>query len=403
MEFPDWSSAFPQGKRSLKTRPRHDSHIIRIKEFLRTMKSSQQLTSYLSAISLAWCDSCDESISRELIDLVGPSIKHLHLKPSTPISMDMMPLCLTSLELNTKVLGLKYPSRSGSNWRYSPPTWRVDRELFYSFFCLPNLRSLSVEGIRGWDWFEGDALDFSNKTHTSNITCLKFPYSAPAGRDLSEVLSWPKSLLSYHHESCLDDDRMYSCRREWVFMFDVEAFVQTLSSQQASLEEIFISSANDDGAQTFPNLIDLSSFSRLRRVGLMVDHLDWPTLYQDEESPTLPISIRLPSGLEELQIELTEEDRFQDYFDRDHQWAKHCSTWHEVGELGEWLCQIAQSKIKYPNLRKVTIWRDKNAPDVATWIDMRPYRNYHLVEEAFRVANIAIEWVHSRAPPMFSA
>jgi hypothetical protein len=410
MEFPNWLSEFPQGKRGLGNMPRQDSKIFEIDPFLRTLKSSEHLRSLIFGASLGDSKRYLETV-QEIVILLRDSIRFLHLRPSAVISTQALPLGLTSLELSAKVLGLEYPI---TNWYYwskeMRSTWKVDRELFYSFFALPNLKSLSIADIRGWDWFEGDKSQFTEKVRTSNVTCIKFPGSAPAGEDLAEILSWPKDIQSYFHEVVPEEDETYSCGKQFVDGFYGPDFVEALHTQQATVQEVFITSAYDRGAQTCFGLMDMSSFPSLRRLGLMMDHLNWPTIQiADEDLPQpLPISTRLPPSLVELQIELStalqDNQYFWDYFECKDGIVSDACRWYEVGELGEWLCEIARSKKNsYPQLRKVTMWQGDTAPTIPEWFDMTRYRNYHQVEDAFREAGILIEWVFCNTPPMLGA
>jgi hypothetical protein len=191
--------------------------IVRIFSFVRLLKSSKHLKSHIFAISFGDSEEYGETV-QEIINELKDWIQYLHLRPLKMVSIDSMPLTLTSLELDTDVLGLDYPSVNVFNWEKGDrPTWSVDRKLFYAFFTLPHLTSLSVADIRGWDWIQGDKSEFTGKINTSNITCIKFLGSAPAGNDLSTILSWPKALKSYHHEVDLDENQGYSCGNEFVW------------------------------------------------------------------------------------------------------------------------------------------------------------------------------------------
>jgi hypothetical protein len=77
-------------------------------------------------------------------------------------------------------------------------------------------------------------------------------------------------------------------------------FVETLDTQQATIQEVFITSAYDQGARIEMGIMDMSAFTNLRRLGLMLDHLNWPKTQFDYSPQPQPISIRLPPNLEEL-------------------------------------------------------------------------------------------------------
>ena len=406
MELPNWRSKYHHINSNISNVARQDTRIKDFEAFFRQMTTNKRLRSLVHGMSLDWSRHCEMAYGWYTINSMETSLQYLHLKPGFPQTPDSMPLGLTSLAIDAAFLDLNYPVVDEVQWTTGVvPMWRVDRDVFYQFFCLPNLKSLSIDSIRGWDWFLGEPSRFADKMHTSNITSLKFGNSAPAGSDLAELLSWPKDLQSYHHE-VMPHYLGYSCGHKYVDQSHGPDFIQALGTQQANLQEVFIDSRLDRGPESVMGLMDMTSFTNLRRLGLKLEDLDWPKLQQKELPFSSPISSRLPYKLEELQIQVGVEDDFSQYFEISTTQggvSKTTSRWYEVGDLVTWLCEIAESKkSRYPNLRRITMWMGKGCPPAAFWRDMTRRLNYHQVEEAFREAHIMIDWVECEHSPMFN-
>ncbi|KAH8651957.1 hypothetical protein BGZ60DRAFT_569121 [Tricladium varicosporioides] len=392
MEFPDWPCDFHQCSSCIDD-PRQDSRIVQLDLFVRTLVNSPQMRSTISAASFQWDaeNANTEKAVLKAIGLLSPSVRFVHVRPVKMLGRHLSSLIsptITSLEIRSEDFGFDY--KNGN----------IDGKQFYSLFCLPGLTSLSVQDVRSWSGFKGDAFECIDKVSTSNITCLNFPNSVPADTGLAEVLSWPKALRSYRHEVNPWDDK------EWEpFTRGVSgaAFVDALETQRETLEEFFLLTLeNNFMGVAWEALIDLSSFTSLRRLGLLRDYLTFSKVdARSTQKENSPISAGLPPALEELQLEISNESFFKCYFEGE--WRPN---WLDIepGEIIEWLCDIAKNKrSKYPRLRKVVVWRSEMGACTPQWINMERYCGYNQIKTAFEEAKIKISWLDCGENELFSA
>ncbi|KAH6678009.1 hypothetical protein B0J14DRAFT_581739 [Halenospora varia] len=391
MEFPDWSSDFHQCS-SCMDDPRQDSKIVQLDLFVRTLVDSPQMRPLVSAASFRWDrdNTSTEEMVLKALGLLSSSVRFVHLGPvNTPgrNPANLISSTVTSLEIRSEDLGVNYESNN------------VERVKFYSLFCLPSLTSLSIRDVRSWRGFQGDASECFHRVSTSNITCLNFPNSVPADTGLAEVLSWPRALRSYKHEVVPNDDNEYG---PFTNCLSAAAFVDALETQRETLEEFFLYTLEDDMGSVWEALVDVSGFTRLRRLGLLWEYLTLSKGYaRSTKKEFPPISAGLPPRLEELQLQLSNEEFFKCYFEGE--WRPD-HLFIEPGEIIEWLCDIASHKnSKYPGLKKVVVWRSEGAASIPQWINMERYSGYVQIKKAFEESKIRLSWLDCSLGELFSA
>lgn len=385
MQFPDWSSDFHQCTSGIKGMPRQDSKVARLDSFLRTIHDSPHLRALVLAASFGW-STPNDTVSN-CIDILGSSVRFLHLNPPKYLEVHQM-ASVTSLEMHWKDLGIVVHHENNNG----------NRDKFYNLFRLPALTSLSLECVRSWSFFKGDASEFVDKIHTSNITCLNFPDSVPADRDLAEVLSWPKALQSYYHQVMPNEDSSYG---PFSPSLSGAMFVDALQMQHDTLEEFFLSTSDDASGPTWKEgLVKIYRFPHLRRLGLQREFLVLSKVELGSEMECPSISTMLPPRLEQLQLEFSGETSLRLYFGSD---GRSDALSFEPGELVEWLCDIARNKdSRYPNLKKVIMWRNDFPRFINPWVHMGQSRGYDQIKREFEKARINIVWWDCETSMLFS-
>ncbi|KAG4434004.1 hypothetical protein IFR05_010519 [Cadophora sp. M221] len=327
----------------------------------------------------------DDHIISEIVSLLSPSTRFIHLKPLTYNPGSDYLSFLTSLEIEADHLGSDYDQAY------------AERDKLYALFCISNLRSLSVIGVRCWGCF-GEVLD-SSRVGSSNITFLLFRNSVHAGQDLFEVLTWPKALISFRFELEVDDHMTFGNHRD---IMRGGEFSAALLPQAPTLEEIYIygNSEGDNCGYDLTNIVDLRPFTNLRRVGL---HLSLMMVYiADAEFCEEPLEIFprmyeiLPPALEQLQIEMRNEFPSTSFFSSDPCWEADL----RAGELSQAVCEIMQNKRdRYPRLRDIIFFQHRSS----TKMNLEDISGCSELLQCSKSTGVHVSWLAGNPPPLFSA
>lgn len=187
------------------------TRIFNLPKFVNTMKTCPELRSYVLAASFDWQAPSplimmhDKTLREALKSL--PSSVFFHVSPPSCIWIPPVlgQIMATLDNFDTAALDLNF-----SSYREDfkdPLTSLLFRHWLYELFCTPQLRQLSMSGLRHWERFEDIYLSRADaKPGLSNITALMIPNTVPVGRDLEEILTWPKALRIFHMETWVRAD-----------------------------------------------------------------------------------------------------------------------------------------------------------------------------------------------------
>ncbi|KAK0121515.1 hypothetical protein ONS95_009807 [Cadophora gregata] len=269
---------------------RDSSRIIRLHDFVRTISENPILASFIHRAAFSPLGEHPERIEikalKRCLAIVNPNVLHLAL-PYKSASLALMN-SITSLDFT-------YPMETAlSGFQHKL------RNRLYSIFMIDSLRYLTLRCARCWQAFDPVDVD-TFRIGTSNVVSLGLVDTVPMDVDLVEILTWPKALISYDHESLegLDCFFQYWGRGP---IASADSFLRGISSQKGSLEEI-IYNHGEDCCGTDDSIFDpalLRQFSTLK-------HLSAPITCFVYSSPNLgmtqPLRTFLPSTIEALQID----------------------------------------------------------------------------------------------------
>lgn len=170
-----------------------------------------------------------------------------------------------------------------------------DIDYLHTFFSIPTLRWLCISDlIWSYPLLRKDDID---RSRTSNITKVSFPFSAPSANDLAELLTWPKELRHFGLEAEPDSRNRQPRRRRLMTL---------LSPQKDTLTEIFLSGVPCHPLIDYTLSYELNTFTALKRLSIrhewLPQHLRNVPADGDPQGPsTWDI---LPVNLEKLQLEI---------------------------------------------------------------------------------------------------
>lgn len=136
-EFPDSIQGTHPPCGSISHAARRDTRIFYLDLFLRTMRESRSLRNLVVGASFD-CQILehDDQVISEIVQLLSPSTRFIHLRPLRYNPGSEYFSCLTSLEIEADHLGSDYDQAY------------AERDKLYALFYLSNLQSLSVIGVR---------------------------------------------------------------------------------------------------------------------------------------------------------------------------------------------------------------------------------------------------------------
>lgn len=353
-------------------------------QFLRTMRESPTLRAKVIAATFSWGETHSDTVNH-LLDLLAPCVRCLHLSPPGYLQNQAFLAPVTSLGID-----VEWPDDDDVRAK-------INRDYIYTLFCIPTLRALILENVRSFNRFSG--VIPIERARTSNIACLSFPYSVPAGKDLEEMLTWPTALRSFSLELNIIGNR--DAYGPDTNVADPARFIDALQQHNGSLEELLITGASCDYAGLMgERTVDLRKFHKLRRVGLPREFMVMSRTSREtiglQKKDVYDLFEILPSSLEELHIEISFPADWTQYFSarptRDGpRWAKE-----DPDELSNWLCAIAFNKSNYPVLTKVVLWQ--NVGNTKDQCDLGTEPGCAELLSAMKTADIEISWRHARPP-----
>jgi hypothetical protein len=361
--------------------PPPSTWIFSIDQFLRTMSESTVLRTKVIAATFSWAGEHEDAINH-LLDLLAPSVRYLHLVP--PPGRLQGPALLAPIV----ALGIDF---EGSNTDIRGET---DRNELYTLFCISTLRALILTDVRSFDRFKGVVPN--DRARTSNVTCLSFPWSVPAGKDLAEILTWPKALRSFSLE--LED--YPSGHRSWygpdTNIADPSRFIDALQQHKEFLEElVIIGEVGDTRGMVDEGTVDLREFHKLRRVGLPREFMFMSRMSREtaglQKEDVCDLFEILPSALEELHIEISFRVGWTQYFSARPTERGPRLAEEDLDELSNWLCAIALNKPNYPALTKVVLWQGPSGNGHDQY-DLESEPGCADLLSAMKAAEIEISW-----------
>ncbi|TAQ84657.1 hypothetical protein B7494_g7018 [Chlorociboria aeruginascens] len=364
------------------------SKIVDLSLFLRTIRESSLLRSYVFAASLEWNSVTGSGLEGTMIDvlhILASSVLYLYVSPAK-YNLNFH----TGIPINS--LDLRYLDFADEYYRdgvfVGGKLISLDR--IYETFAQPTLQQLSIESVRSWDY----VVEPKGRARTSPVSFLSFPNSVPAGDDLAEILSWPVALKSFNI-GVWPEGESYGTNTS---ILSAAKFIHALHHQRESLEDIFITGQWDnrgwDGSTVGTEMRD---FTHLKRLGLTREFLV-STKEETRLNGLTPKAITtlyqvLPLALEELQIELA--PAFE-WFDRLRETSGSDFT-YEAQEIQEWLAEIVKYKDDYcPRLNNITLWQRKSQ---AAHIGERV--EWTKLAAALKNVGIQLNWVSGSGPPLF--
>lgn len=403
---PDWQTEHHQCCVPFGSDFRQETRIFGLDCFLRTLSASTSLCSLVKGASFECQLIGQEVVATKVMKLLASSsVSHIHLTPEK-YNPDLYKSQLTSHPSTTHFTALTSLQVNWLDIRVGEAVYDssvvLDQDKLYFLFCIESLKSLSIVGVRCWNSFNEVATPGRSKT--SNITCLSLPQSVSAGRDLVELLKWPKTLKSLWYEIWHDEFPIFDPRNKYLSGADL---VAALDRQKSTLEELYIHGDHyDSHRRGIFQIANLNHFTKLRRIGIPFTFLaitEWnkqlreiyPGLWEEkyEEDYYRRVDTKLPPSVEELQLGLDDQQS-----EDEDEFAE--------GELCKYLNQIATSKmLYYKGLRKLVLWQEsKRYHCVAIrHSDLEDIPGKHKLPETFEEA--AIQFSHTRSffPPLFSA
>lgn len=170
---------------------------------------------------------------------------------------------------------------------------RYDIDYLHTFFSIPTLRWLCISDlVWSHSLLRKDDID---RSRTSNVTRISFPFSASSANDLAELLTWPKELEHFGLEAEPDVRHRQPRRRRLVTL---------LGSQKDTLEEIFLSGVPEHPLIDYTLNHELSTFTALRRLSIRHEWLPQPIRIQTANAEGPSTWDILPTGLDKLQLEI---------------------------------------------------------------------------------------------------
>jgi hypothetical protein len=325
------------------------SRIIDIAGFLRTIRTSPLLRSFIKGACFQW-DTSRASINspryHRIFDILAPSVKRLCL---TPPNMDhLVGLPVVSLDIGS-------PGRHSWN---DGSTFKTDE--MYSLFLIPTLRQISIYRARRW-WppFLGNLED--QQRGTSSVESIFLHNTVPISRNLQALLSWPKALKYFH----LETPAALENGSENYEMLSPKDIAAALRNQSATLEEFILVSRSGD-MRIRPKTVfgSLQALAALKRLAVPRDYLvrsetEFGEYSKIRMSPGLgdgvtkamatSLSQQFPPNLETICLQV---DSFP--------WGE--SDTPRIQEWREWLHEIAfQKPVRHSALKYITIWSNPSA------------------------------------------
>lgn len=205
----------------------YDTRIFHLSRFLRTVSESESLCLLVARASFD-IQAHQEEVSSQVIELLAPSLKNLHVK-RTLASHDSKAKFLPAVSS----LEIEINECTDIDSNSSDLKFEANKERLRSLFDLPRLERLCLSGVRNWKLLVEDSE--IKRSGTSNITSLSLNGTIPVDKGIAEVLSWPKKLKSLHYEPLLSEIH----RRSWgpaefflrVVRLSARAFGVALASQ----------------------------------------------------------------------------------------------------------------------------------------------------------------------------
>ncbi|PVH76676.1 hypothetical protein DL98DRAFT_591979 [Cadophora sp. DSE1049] len=310
--------------------PTQSARIVQPDKFLSIISDTPSLRYQVAEISFSIHDFHDDEDVKALkrcLDILRPESSHLTL-----------PFCQMELALSNTVtsLDIMYPTEEAlTTWQETDPKWNFLREEIYAFFTIPTLLHLTLREARKWNAFSR-VLTYPQYAGTSNVVSLSLPDTVPMDVDLQEILTWPKALRCYNHESMVGKWKFF--QQDMGGRLPSSAWLlKDLAAQKESLEEVMYNHGYDPCGddETLFDPILMREFEKLEymRVPRECFVNDWST------SPN-PLYMALPPRLEVLTID-------QEMFLGD---LEHEAT------LRGWLGDILDHKKScFPALRSIVI------------------------------------------------
>ena len=330
---------------------RRHSQIFHLPPFLATIQNDSLLRSLVATAALEQNESgqClyDSSVTpgQKSISLQAElrNIGTLHLALGLYYDIENL------VELPFKSLSLRH-TRGG-----------YDIDYLHTFFSIPTLRWLCISDLV-WSnpLLRKDDID---RSRTSNVTRISFPFSAPSANDLAELLTWPKELRNFSLEAEPDSRDRQPKRR---------CLVTLLSSQKDTLKEIFLSGVPSHPLIDYTLNHEFNTFTALRRLSIRHEWLPQPLRFPTANAKGPSTWDVLPTGLDKLQLEVP---IMYDYADM--RWDRSVD---EAGldaryrNLAASLYGIIHNKVtRHLGLEEVAVWYRKrghpatNAPGHYMW------------------------------------
>ena len=296
------------------------ARIVRPGKFIRMMEEDLSLRYRVSELSFSAYDSCDKEVMKDLmtcLELLRPQFLHLNLA-----------YCQMKLALSNTVtsLDIKYPTeRALATWQDTEPEENFLREEIYAIFTIPTLQQLTLRGARRWNAFSR-ILTYPQYAETSNIVALSLPDTVPMDVDLEEILTWPKALKWYFHQS-LEGHRHHFQFGGGGHIASPEYFLKSLATQRDSLQELIYNHGEDccgDDESLFDPV--------LMREFVSLKYLSVPRkCFVDAEGMPNPLYTALPPKLEKFKMDQDARLGNLEYEARLKYWLQdildHKTTW----------------------------------------------------------------------------
>ncbi len=382
---------------------------------LRTIKCSELLRSSIKAMSLSVKydrDKMDDQLhaqnmAKEILDLLAPSLKYLHLSPLCRFdlgqtNMDLiMDYPVTSLDLTFKRV------ESASLGRVIEG---LTMDEMYDIFCKPELLRVSVQDDVPHYGPMAEPLEepIGSHAHTSQVTS----FSLDRGQHLhatrlAEIISWPVSLETLR----LTD---LDCHLYKYPDFSFMEFMRSLHDYQPLLKNLQIL---EPQYWLLPApACSLRHFSNIRRLSFGWNFLICSLGGYDISSAWGPGAFAaLPPALEELELCLPPLDWPSTGFRWDldpHDLEAGQSL--ETLELISFVRAITEFKAQLsPNLRKVILWNsftDTMPGTMRQRHNLPPavYDSYQMsrlqeggIKEQFTIAGIELSFETNESSPLF--
>ncbi len=349
------------------------SRIFNLNLFLRTINTCPETRSYITTAGFDLFNIVERktTIICYIIDLLLPSLQILDV---SPFIYNVEP----TIEKALKSLRVSY-----NFWTQQDSA----RTYLFSLFQIPTLRNLFIETESDWDTFRTRRSQHPahrSRSRTSNVTSLSFTIGMPFTDDLTEILSWPKSLEVFElgPPASLFQPIIES-------LPSPRKLAEVLSLQQHSLRELYITDHQCKQSETISDdatLGDLHNFGALNRLCVLNHCL---VISNEHTRPFTKIDLTrpqiweiLPPSIGELRLEIEPDSRLYDSFD--------FPLADKARELATWLSELVKHKRTHsPNLQEIVVWHPGLSRDRQTLL-LKELRNIPNLLQEFETNEVRL-------------